>query len=562
MNIVNPLPEVAVERLIPHVANRLCELFATDELPEGFTLRLRSYVDLSVREAAYVQCVGMREPIPLVRLYQPTRFKDRGSALDWISSGEAEDAVVFAGPGQGKTTFLRFVLLTPAYAERSPLILLTLRTEGTLELLATLVDILEERRRLHRVPASPLKALLLVDGYDEINEERRRQVAALLKRFSGLRGGHFILACRTAYTVDATLLAKEFFLADFDTDDAVRFVDAFSASFGLQLSGVELVRELERRQLTYIATHPLMLTLACVVKSRANPELPPNGVELLRQAIEVLTFRWDEARGIVRSTGSGLPSVDILQCVMRIAYDMETPKVPITNVIETVKRYLALKRRTDVYPEKVIDDMRRFFGLLVISPDGQCQFVHKTLHDYLAARYEVEGGLFQPGRVQKWDTRAAYATCLVHDATQSIHMALTNSRSVEAVCESLLNGARFDADVVATAVFTHFDVFRVYIHATSSEGNRRVLSVSTDSDFFGITDDVFLLAILRKSTLMKHTTGHEVVVAFCIAELRKRELALPPEVRDHVKGIFASVDVLQVRRSGRQYDILMSEVVA
>ncbi|HEY1757748.1 MAG TPA: NACHT domain-containing protein [Bryobacteraceae bacterium] len=546
-----------VDSAVAYLIKRTAAFFGPDEISGEIDELLRNHINLGLREAALVQCVGMNEPVELLHLYQPTRFKDSPLRLGAMVD-EAKDSVVFAGPGQGKTTLLKYLLLSQASQERFVPMLFTLRTEGSAEILATIVDILDRRRRHYRVPPSPTQLLLLVDGYDEITDSKQNQVSELLKKFIAVRCGFFVLACRAGYQV-RELKARECVLAEFDREDGTRFVDAFAKALRVGVDGAKLIDELEKRKLTYIASHPLMLTLVCVVKSRTKPELPHNSVELLRQAIETLSFRWDEAKGVVRSSQAGLLSIHILECAMRVAYDMGGLKVPMSEVLGIVKHSLTLLHRSDVFPEKVIDDIKRFFGLLTTTPDGQCQFVHKTVQDYLAARFEVENSLFKPARVEKWDMRAAYAACMVHDGTLSMHNALVNSESIEAFRECLANGARFDPDMAANAVFIHFDRYRRAYTYTPSTGTIRA---STRSDFFDLADDTFLDSIVRKAPLATHTTGLEVVLLYCLAEFVKRRRRVPDAARGTIGAIFRAAATVELLRSGRTETIRIGDALA
>ncbi|SRR6266700_768301 len=105
---------------------------ATIELNEWFSDLQKTVVI----EASNVQCMGMRHPLPLSEIYQPTRLIVPGTATDKISSEFAfqdkagaalvasevirdkiitvdafrnlrESAIIFAGPGWGKTTFCK-----------------------------------------------------------------------------------------------------------------------------------------------------------------------------------------------------------------------------------------------------------------------------------------------------------------------------------------------------------------------------------------------------------------------------------------------------------------------
>lgn len=233
---------------------RLSEMFAPDEIDDDLRLSLSRHIEVSVREASFIQCVGMRDPIPLQDLYQTTRFRENVDAGEWIRDARC-DAIVFAGPGQGKTTFLKHVLVAQAKDEGTFPLLLTLRSDGAIDLLAAVVSALDHRRRSRRVPFHDCRILFLVDGYDEIDEEGRQRVAKLLKQVSGLRGASFMLACRTAYAVQG-VVAKEVLLADFDARDAERFVDCFSRAYGAAIQVLVLSASWKAEALPiFFATH-------------------------------------------------------------------------------------------------------------------------------------------------------------------------------------------------------------------------------------------------------------------------------------------------------------------
>jgi hypothetical protein len=257
-------------------------------------------------------------------------------------------------------------------------------------------------------------------------------------------------------------------------------------------------------------------------------------------------------------------SIHIMQCTTQIAYEMKGLRVPLREVLDIITRYLKLSRRSQLFPEQVLDDIRRFFGLITTTPDGYCQFVHKTIHDYLAARYSVENGLFQPARVTEWDLRAAYAASSLHDATQSLHCAFVNSRSIEAVRECLSNDARFDVELVARSVFSHFDVFRDYNYTYTKpepSGTRRV-TVSCKCDFFDLADEAFLDAIVRKASQVRHTNGVDAVLVFCMSEYWRRKFFVPRDAVPFVLDVFGSLDtVVAVCRSGNLDEFILRTVI-
>src|SRR5262249_20160154 len=94
-------------------------------------------------------------------------------------------------------------------------------------------------------------------------------------------------------------------------------------------------------------------------------------------------------------------------------------------------------------------DCARFYGIFVPSGDTTWEFSHKTLYDYLAARYWVETGKFDPSKIKTWNTRAAYAASIIPDATRSI-IAIVKRHNLGLINDLLLNDPNFDHELVAT----------------------------------------------------------------------------------------------------------------
>jgi hypothetical protein len=85
----------------------------------------------------------------------------------------------------------------------------------------------------------------------------------------------------------------------------------------------------------------------------------------------------------------------------------------------------------------LLEEMARFYGLLVPVGEDQWQFTHRIIHDYLSARYWVESGKFNPPSVVEWDIHAAYAACLTADATETMILMLKTDRDIPAFVECL-----------------------------------------------------------------------------------------------------------------------------
>jgi hypothetical protein len=185
---------------------------------------------MSFEQSAQVQCVGMAKPVPIDKIYQPTRLIRRArlgteEEIEFEQLlGEDADAIIFAGPGWGKTTLLHWTYHSLAQGTTFAPLLFTLRRPEAIGSLLSLVDRLERGRKSGLGHSA--KLVLLVDGYDEVAREKRQEVSGALMRFRGMKIGRFYLTCRSFYDIyDLTALHCR--LAPFRHHDAVRYIRAF-----------------------------------------------------------------------------------------------------------------------------------------------------------------------------------------------------------------------------------------------------------------------------------------------------------------------------------------------
>jgi hypothetical protein len=189
------------------------------------------------------------------------------------------------------------------------------------------------------------------------------------------------------------------------------------------------------------------------------------------------------------------------------------------------------------------------------------------MRDYLAARYIVESGKFTPSTIRDWNARAAYAACLVPDATESIVSALkVNPNDLFAFSECVYNNAPFDSVKVAEGVIQHFSNRVSTYNCTYMEDRILVEAKDPKVDFFEIVNDDFLDSLMWAG-IAQHkrleTAASMFVLSFTLAEMRKRGKKITPaianQLRISVKNPNLKFDVKRVK--GRTvFDI--SELIA
>lgn len=508
---------------VPYAVESVLSLFGKDALSRAANERLQKRIRLSLAEATKVQCIGMDKPIPLAQIYQPTRLRQGQFDVTSPSIAESDvtnvgNIVIFGRPGAGKTTLMRFLLMKLLHEKHTVPLLFTLRSQEALEDLFAFVEDLSDAKV---VATKRERVVLLVDGYDEIDFKTREKVSHILRQFSSLDRGNFILTCRLYYTI-VDLTANYYYIEPFTPSNAKSFAAAFFEAYGARYDVDELVVELTERGFGDFLTSPLMLALVCILKTGPLPNLPRNTVGLIRRALDTLTFRWDEAKGISRTGDIPLDGEERIRCLMRIAYHFKQPSGSEAIVFMLTERHLKILQRTDVSVPKLLEEIAQWYGVFVPISDGQWAFVHRTLHDFLAARYWVESGGFSDVAITNtgWNTRTAYAACLIPDATRCLVKSLIQAPELHVLVECLANNAPFDPDEVAKALVKCFGIkrFRTNVQFEKTEKEVRVVFYQ---DFFRLVTDEFLSALVHAGAYDR-TEAHDIVYSLALSEEKRR----------------------------------------
>ena len=542
---------------LEYAEQKFLKLFGKDQGSTELKGWFRGLQQTAHTLAASVHCLGMRRPLPFDSIYQPTRLlvaRDSGEASAEASSfawenkvsrsilrGRAyeeksipicdflqrdDDALIFGGPGWGKTTFLHHVFRTTVTNDDVLPVLISLRRTNALEDLERYVGECSRIQKKQRRACT----LLLVDGYDEVKTEERKRVSEALLRFQAHRAGKFYLTCRDYYHV-ALLKAPEVRLEAFTRDDQIRFVGIFLAAFSvLRDDAKTVVSQLEERGFKEFLSHPLLLTLACIVRTTSSSVQPRSALRLLERAIDVLCLHWNEQKVIDRQRTTPLDGYDRERILKHIAYRARSPFVKRQRAEEITRKQLSLLGMDKVEPRDALIEIARFYGILVPAEDGY-EFVHRTIHDFLAAKQWVESGEFARERSYEWNARTAYAACLLGDATDVLKQALEARDGLPTATEIIGNYAGFDYPTIADALFEYFAKpgrvlqYERRLHSeTDSKYSPRIIGL-LESDFIRLANSDFLNFIVDYFCERKSKVA-DLLVAYAATELYSRWMKL------------------------------------
>lgn len=513
--------------LVPDAVQCILALFGKDRVTTEARERIAERVRQGLTESATIQCIGMSHPVPIELLYQPTRFRREHYLDHWRSLTSTNvidgdhDAIVWAPPGSGKSVFLRSTYLELLRERNKAAILFVLRTPRAVDDLEQFATDLKNKRANQTA-----SILVLVDGYDEVSVEERKRVSAALRRLRSAGEARFVLTCRTHYDV-IDLPAEHFWIEPFTPADAKEYVVAFMKAYAHSIDVDALLFELGNSGFGDFLHSPLMLTLVCILKTGPLPRLPRSTIGLIRKAIDTLTFRWDESRGVARQGEYPLDGEERVRCLMRIAFRFPKPIDSETLALQEATEYLRLLQRPDIVPQKLLLETAQWYGLFVPASDARWEFTHRTIHDFLAARHWVENGNFSRTEIpaSQWNSRTAYAACLCDNATPVICKALMRCHEMSVFMECVHNHAPFDTTQVAQALFKRFAAGR-FVDLVNYVRDKNSISVAISSNFMEAVSDVFLQEVLHLSTTTLGGRGHDIMYVLSRFEFSRRGMKL------------------------------------
>ncbi|MFJ4713283.1 NACHT domain-containing protein [Streptomyces sp. NPDC088785] len=392
-------PDTAFERrYLSYVAERHRHLtiYGIDlrDAPERWPLEV-AYLSLEATTTA----PAFREA-PFIG--RPEESSTRIRAEDAFADGH--DRVLLRGEaGSGKTTLIQWLAVTAS--DRVPFVL-PLRTLVRSAALPAPAGFLASVDCPLAAPdgwaervLGAGRALVLVDGLDEIPAADRHRVRSWLTGLIGAYGGNRWLLTSRPTAVRADWLAdtgfREVLLPPMRGPDVTTFVRRWHAAAGAGAFETALLDALRtKRDLARLATNPLLCGLICALHRERRGYLPTGRKELYDAALSMLLTRRDRERGM---TGVELGEEAQLDLLQHLAYALILGgRTEMTRAAAEAALERRLPSVTSATPlgdaPAVLSALLLRSGLLRQPAEGVVDFVHRTFQDYLGARHAVEEG--------------------------------------------------------------------------------------------------------------------------------------------------------------------------
>jgi hypothetical protein len=251
------------------------------------------------------------------------------------------------------------------------------------------------------------KALVLVDGVDELREGRPRAEARrwLRELVSDFPDARYIVTSRPT-AVYENWLEREGFVASelqpMSRYDIQAFVEQWHVAMAEQVTSADefdripsekrsLLAAIEAdRHLRNLAVNPLLCAMLCALNREWHQRLPRERMDIYEAALTMLGGR-DSARGVYTTSGV-TPNIQIL-LLQDLAYWLVTngwSDVQCDRAERRIELALASLPKVTASAPFLLRHLRDRSGLLREPEQGRIAFVHRTFQEYLAGKAAVE----------------------------------------------------------------------------------------------------------------------------------------------------------------------------
>ncbi|MBD2177946.1 NACHT domain-containing NTPase [Pseudanabaena sp. FACHB-1998] len=371
----------------------------------------RIYTDVNIiKDVTGRRRIGYDEVMEVCTREHFDRFlvgtiKERVKGFEAVE--EFQKLVVLGKPGAGKTTFMKYLAMSCLgdrfHGELVP-IFVTLKAYAEERGQPTLENYILTEFQKRDVAADMVKrllkdgrALILLDGLDEVKKEDDRRVKQDIDQFSrDWLKNRFAITCRIAAREYQFEKFTEVEVADFDDGQIETFVNNWFRERDESKAERLLERLQGNKPVKELAKSPLLLTLLCLVFGERN-DFPPKRSELYKEGLEVLMKKWDAKRNIEREViYKHLSPQNKEDMLGQIAFNtfvngeyffrQEDLQRQIKNYICNLPEASADPEALRLDSEVVLKAIEHHHGLLVERARNIYSFSHLTFQEYFTAR--------------------------------------------------------------------------------------------------------------------------------------------------------------------------------